>query len=289
MKIWRIIDVLQEATTFLINKGIEDARLNAERLMGHLLNLSRIDLYVQFEKPMTQAERDAYKILLKRRAEREPLQYILGETEFMSLSFKVTPDVLIPRPETEVLVEIVIDFIKDKSFRILDIGTGSGCIPVSLAHYLKDIQITAWDVSKKALEVAAGNAQQNKVSERIRFEQTDILNFNPDGQKYDVIISNPPYILEKDWDGLQPEIQNHEPKIALSDGGDGLTFYRKISKVAPSMLKAGGQLFFEIGDSQSESVCQILEDNGFININMTSDLNNIPRVIQGEKYEKEKS
>ncbi len=283
LKIWRTMDVLQEATSFLKTKKIDDARLNAERLLAHILNLSRVDLYLQFEKPLTQIERDAYKELLKRRAQHEPLQYILGETEFMSLPFKVNPDVLIPRPETEILVEEVIEYTKDRSSKILDIGTGSGCIAVSLAHALGKSQITAWDINARALETARGNAHLNHISDNILFEQVDILNYNPDGNKYDVIVSNPPYISKEDWFSLQPEIVEFEPKVALSDEKDGLTFYRKISEIAWEILETGGHLFYEMGDTQSESISKILRDHGFKNIKITEDLNKIPRVIQGEK------
>lgn len=283
MKIWRVIDIIQEATTFLKNKGIEDPRLNAERLLASTLKLSRVDLYLQFEKPLSETEREIYKGLLKRRAQHEPLQYITGETEFMSLTFRVGPNILIPRPETEILVEKVIDLVKDQSFHILDIGTGSGCIAVSAAHYCPEAEITALDISQPVLESARGNARLNHVEDRIRFKQVDILSFDPDKEIFDLIVSNPPYISENEWQNLPPEIRKHEPKTALSDGKDGLKFYRKIAESAVQMLLPGGTIILEIGDTQLEPVRQILTNHTFGDIQITHDLNGIPRVIQGKK------
>ena len=280
--IWRLGQVLQEATRFLESKSIESSRLNAERLLAHVLDLTRMDLYLQFDKPLNQKEREGYKSLLRRRVGREPLQYILGETEFMSLPFKVTPDVLIPRPETELLVEKVAEQFGDSdSPHILDIGTGSGCIAISLAHRLPNARITGVDVSEAALKMAAQNAGLNRVDERITFQILDILQ-EESGEKqseFDVIVSNPPYIALAEWEDLQEEVREFEPRISLCDEGDGLGFYRHIASRAPVFLKPKGRIYLEIGYTQSAAVQTIFEEAGFLKKVSYPDLNGIERVL----------
>jgi len=275
--------VLQEATVFMRSRQIENPRLNAERLLAHVLSLTRIDLYLQFDKPLTTEEREAYKMLLRRQAGHEPLQYILGETEFMSLPFRVTPDVLIPRPETEILVEKVIERVQTvPSPTFLDIGTGSGCIAVSLAHYLPGARITAVDRSESALKIASENAEANGVADRIQFMPLDIRNPEPpekwDGL-FDAIVSNPPYVALSEWDRLTEEIRIHEPRIALCDEGDGLAFYRLIAEKTASWLKPEGTICLETGDGQTVSVQNIFKRNGFRTESIHADLNGIDRVL----------
>jgi release factor glutamine methyltransferase len=281
--VWRLGPVLQEASGFLQSRQIENPRLNAERLLAHVLNLTRIDLYLQFDKPLTMEEREAYKTLLRRRAGHEPLQYILGGTEFMSLSFRVTPDVLIPRPETEILVEKVIErFRTVPSPTFLDIGTGSGCIAIGLAHSLPEAQITAVDVSEKALKIAFGNAEVNGVKGRIHFMPLDIRSpESPDilNEAFDAIVFNPPYVALTEWDRLAEEIRAHEPRIALCDEGDGLVFYRLIAEKAASWLKPEGFICLEAGDRKAAAIREIFEKNGFRTEGIHADLNGIERVI----------
>lgn len=281
--VWRLGPVLQEASAFLRSRQTENPRLNAERLLAHVLGLTRIDLYLQFDKPLTMEEREAYKTLLRRRAGHEPLQYILGETEFMSLPFRVTPDVLIPRPETELLVEKLVErFQSVPSPMFLDIGTGSGCIAVSLAHYLPEAQITAVDLSQSALQIASGNAEANGVAERIRFIPLDIR--NPESPEkwdglFDAFVSNPPYLALSEWDGLAEEIRAHEPRIALCDEGDGLAFYRLIAEKAASWLKPGGTVCLEVGDGQAPFVRDIFKGRNYQTEDIHADLNGIERVF----------
>lgn len=280
--IWRLTDVLAEAAAFLKMRGISDPRLNAERMLAHVLGLKRIDLYLQFDRPLNRDERNAYKDLLKRRTAREPLQYILGETEFMSLPFRVGPDVLIPRPETEVLVERVLEDAKAEPVQtILDIGTGSGCIAVSLAVNLPDVRITALDVSKEALETASQNAELNGVQERIHFIRGDIRCGIESDSRFDAAVSNPPYISLDEWDGLEPEIREFEPRSALCDESDGLAFYREIAGKSRSFLQNGGRLYLEVGDGQSGSVRRLLETSGFSGVESFLDFNRIERVVKG--------
>ena len=277
--------VLREAAAFLENKGVENPRLNAERLMAQVLDISRMDLYLRFDQPLDMEERKAFKSLLRRRASGEPLQYIQGETEFMSLRIRVTPGVLIPRPETESLVEVVIDAFKSRNpLRVLEIGVGSGNISISLAKELEQAEITGIDVSEQAIAVARWNAEQNGVGGRIRWLRADIRCdgiTDRVGKEYDGVISNPPYISQKEWPGLPDEIRLFEPKAALCDDADGYSFFKIISEKARILLRSGGWLFFEVGDGQSDKVREIMSSYGATGMAVCRDLNGIERVIQG--------
>jgi len=284
---WTLLEVLNHAVSFLKSKNIENSRLNAEHLLAHALGKSRMDLYLDFKKPLTKLEREQYKKLLYRRAEHEPLQYILEKTEFMSLPFYVDPAVLIPRPETEILVESVINWISNtKRTHILDIGCGSGAIAVSLAKHTENAKITAVDVSENILNVAKKNAEKNSVSEKIDFICSDVKKNNfveSIGEKFDIVLSNPPYISRDEWKTLPEEVRSHEPRRSLCDEADGLTFYRIISKKALSLLPFGGALFFEVGFTQSSKVQTILQQQGYKDIHSIKDLNQIERVVVGVK------
>ncbi len=284
-KRWRLIDVLKEATAFLESKRIENPRLNAERLMSHILGIERIDLYLRFEQLLNPKERDAYKKLLLRRAKHEPLQYILGETEFMSLNFKVTQDVLIPRPETELLVEQIVTALgQQKECRILDIGVGSGNIAVSLAKMLSDVRIVGVDTSLEVLALAGENGERHGVGNRMEFILANVRkeDFNKIVKgPFDLIVSNPPYVSSDDFSQLPREIREYEPREALCDGRDGLSFYPIIAQKGTVLLKSGGSLFFEIGRHQSQAVQSILKEVGYTGIRIFPDLNGIERVVQG--------
>jgi release factor glutamine methyltransferase len=281
--VWDVMRVLREGTRFLENHSVEHARLNAEQLLCRTLGLSRIQLYLQFARPLSSGERRSFRTFLKRRAAREPLQYILGDTEFMSLTFSVSPAVLIPRPETEILVERALEEIREMQHpRILDLGTGSGNIAVSLAHYLPGALVVGVDVSPGALEVARENARTNGVEDRVRFQKADILQEDlcrmlPEA--WDLVVSNPPYVTGDEWEGLAPEIRSHEPREALCDGGDGLAFYRKIAEFAGCLIKSGGRLLLEVGDGQAGTVIDILKKKQFAHIRSFPDLNGIERVV----------
>ena len=283
---WRLIDVLQEAAAYLESKQIEHPRHNAERLLAHVLNVSRVDLYLQFEKPLQTEERDAYKQLLRRRAGREPLQTILGETEFMSLPFRITGDVLIPRPETEILVEKTIEIVEthfpnESCVQILDIGTGSGCIAVSLANHLKNTRITAIDHHPAALHLAMKNAERNGVQDRIEFVNLDIMKSPamPGQTGFDLIVSNPPYIRTGDLDTLAPEIRDHEPLEALDGGKDGLRYYRRFRDILPGWLNHPGYILLEIGADQADCVQQIFGSKNWASIDILQDLAGLNRVL----------
>ncbi len=287
LKKWRVIDLIQWTTQFFEKKNIPDARLNAERLLSRVLGLNRVQLYLQFENILTHTQLDNFRESVKRRLNNEPLQYILGETEFMSLPFKLNSSVLIPRPDTEILVEQVLeDTSKDMEVNVLDIGTGSGNIAISLAHYLPKSRVVAVDISQEALDVARENALLNQVNGRIRFIREDVFDSSfamKLGDRFDRIVSNPPYISETEFYTLPEEVRNFEPHIALRDGADGLTFHRRISQVANEMLTPGGKIFLEVGQGQWKEVERILEQAGFQNVTVTKDLAGIDRVLVGEK------
>ncbi|MFA5157262.1 MAG: peptide chain release factor N(5)-glutamine methyltransferase [Candidatus Omnitrophota bacterium] len=249
----------------------------AEVLFSSVLNRSRMSLYIDRDKLLTKDESGAIAAALKRRISGEPLEYILGKTEFMGLEFKVSPAVLIPRPETEILVETVLSCcIGGPCLKILDLGTGSGCIAVSLAKFLPDAEITAVDISKEALAIAAENARLNNT--KVNFMRSDLFSALP-SSKYDVIVSNPPYVSSGEITGLQPELK-HEPFIALAGGSDGLDFYRHIINVAPDHLEPAGLLIMEIGFGQRRDIEGLIKGSKkFEVMKIVKDYNNIDRVI----------
>lgn len=257
----------------------------AELLFSETLNCSRMDLYANKNSRLNKRESLFLSRVLKRRIQGEPIQYILGKAEFMGLEFKVTPDVLIPRPETEILVEAVIKYAaasrrQADDFKILDVATGSGCIAVSLAKLIPGAKITATDISKSALSVAKHNSRLNDVSGRIEFIQSDLFT---GGQarpvRYDIIVSNPPYIPAKEIDTLQMEVRN-EPRLALDGGGDGLDFYRRIIDGSGGRIKESGVLIMEMGFKQKRKIKNIFQKyENFEIIEVIKDYNNIDRVI----------
>jgi len=281
------LDVLNKASAYLAEKHIENSRLNAEMLLCRITGLSRVELYLHFEKPLSNGEVEQYRTLLKRRAGGEPLQYILEKSEFMSLTFSVNPHVLIPRPETETVVETIIESEKDSgSIRIMDIGTGSGNIAISLAHYLPHAVLIGTDASSEALDVARQNAEANHTEGRLNWIRADINDsgfVTSVGMDYDIIVSNPPYVTSDEWQNLPVEIRKYEPRMALDGGGDGLAFYRIIAKLANALLKQKGRLYFETGDNQTAAVADLLNENGFVEILTFNDLAGRPRGVKGLK------
>jgi len=280
-----VLECINKSADYLANKGIESARTNAELLLAHLLECKRLDLYLKYDKPLNEREINIYREYLKRRAMFEPVQYIIGSVEFYGLKLKVSPAVLIPRPETELLVESVINSVnKDAKPNILDIGSGSGNIGIALALNLPNSVITGIDISEKAIKIADENSNQYKLSGRINFLKKDIFEDNPlDNSRFNIVVSNPPYVSNEDYENVQPEIKNYEPGMAVTDQSDGLLYFKRIAEISDKILDKNGKIFFEIGIHQFEDVKSILQENEFGNISVVKDYQNIERIIHGEK------
>lgn len=284
---WTVLELLRWTTDFFGRKGIENARLDAEVLLAHALGCKRIDLYIQFEKPVTPDERAAYRGLVQARAERKPVSLLLGEKEFWSLRFQVTPDVLTPRPETELLVALVLEVLpeKDSPARILDVGTGSGAVALAIAHERPKAQVTATDLSAEALQIARENADHLHVAERVRFLEGNL--YEPvRGDRFDVVVSNPPYLVDSRAarDGLPPEL-SHEPEQALFAGPEGLDVLNPLIENAATVLEPGGTLALEIGFDQSQTVQAAMTKAGLVDVGVRRDLASLPRVVVARRGE----
>jgi release factor glutamine methyltransferase len=261
---WTVLKLLQWTTDYFQRNNVPEPRTSAEVLLAHVLAEDRLFLYLNYDRPMETSELAAYRACIKRRLGGEPNQYITGLQEFWSLPLRVSPDVLIPRPETEVLVEAVLEFLDkaDSNVDIVDLGTGSGAIAIALARELPAARIVATDLSMAALHLAQENAKLNQVDERIFLVRTDMFAGILGGlQKFKVIVTNPPYISHAEIAKLPPEIRDFEPHHALEGGPDGLTAIRHIIAQAPTVLSRAGALFMEIGDGQAESVSALVTDN----------------------------
>ncbi len=279
-----VLEVIKLSTEYLQKKGVESPRANAEILLAEILKCKRLELYLAFDKPLAENEIQVYREAIRKRGLRIPLQYIVGSVEFYGLKLIVNEHVLIPRPETELLVEkIISDSDKSASLKILEIGVGSGNISLSLLKNLPNSKIVAIDISESALDVAKQNAKLNSLQERVEFKLIDIMkdDLNSLG-KYDLIVSNPPYVSENDYDELELELKNHEPKMALSDYSDGVSFYKHIIEISDQILSKPGKIYFELGMGQSLLVKNLFEQKGFVNINITKDYSGIDRIICGE-------
>ena len=255
-----MLELLRLSTSFLADRGIASPRLDAEVLLAHVLNLDRLGLYVNFDRPLETREVDQYREAVVRRGRREPVAYIVGEKEFMGRAFHVSPAVLVPRPETELLVEAVARELQlsvgSCPVHVLDVGTGSGVIAISLALMFPEAMITAVDVSSDALKVAAENARRYDVHQRVQLIESDLLENLPSSVSYDCIVSNPPYVAENEMAELAPEVQQ-EPRLALVAGTDGLAVMRHLLAEAVDKLNEGGLLAMEIGAGQGEAVCSL--------------------------------
>jgi release factor glutamine methyltransferase len=278
--------LLAKSIAFLDGKGVDEARRSAEMLLCDALRCKRIDLYLRFEQFVGDAELESYRGHIRRRAKGEPVQYIVGNTEFYGLPFDVTPAVLIPRPETEHLVDRALELARPIAaararVRILDIGCGSGNIPIAIAKNCVGAELLSIDISAEAIAIASANAERNGVAERVRFEQRDALaaGLLEEAGRFDLVVSNPPYISEADVAELQVEIVSHEPAQAYTDHGDGLTFYRRIAACAPVLLDAGGSVLCEIGFGQRDAVAAIFAASGFADCESIRDYSGIERVL----------
>lgn len=294
---WTIGRLLSWTADYFDQQGVDDSRLSAEVLLAHVLACSRIDLYTRFNVTPDEETTQRFRRLVKRAADHEPIAYLVGQKEFFSLPFYVTPDVLIPRGETETLVECVIDYCRAHDARdtastprpaptgsagdsravdrdrsgalgfptILDVGTGSGCIAIAILTQIEDATAVATDVSSAALAVAKRNAERHDVLARITFVEANRLTFSagaiPDG-RFDVLVSNPPYVSARDVPDLDSTVRDYEPHTALTDGHDGLSFYKTIARDASGILRPGGIVFVEIGDGQERAVRDTMTAGG---------------------------
>lgn len=275
---WTLLRVLDWTKGYLAEKGIENARLETEWILCSVLGLDRVGLYLNFDRPLSETELADIRRMVARRAKREPLQYLLGSQEFCGLDFMVSPAVLIPRHDTEVLVEEVLRRIPTVR-SVLDIGVGSGCIAVSLAKRFPEATVWGVDCSTEVLQVAAKNAEHHSVC--LQLSQGSL--FEPfEGMRFQLIVSNPPYIPTSDMAGLQPEVRDYEPRQALDGGADGLDFYRQIVAQAPVHLEPGGWLMMEVGIGQAGAVRELLRCTGFDSLFTAADPSGIDRVVSGQ-------
>ena len=261
---WTILSTLQWTTVYLKSKGLESARIDAETLLAHNLDCERIDLYLRHDQPLNEGELNRFKTFIKRRLAREPVAYITGLKEFWSLPFEVSPAVLIPRPETECVVEAALKQLSNPAACVLELGVGSGAISVALAHERPGWEFIDLDRSVEAIQIARKNAQRHGRDDAMRFLAGDWIEaLSSERDCFDLIVSNPPYIRSGDMDTLAPEVRLHEPSGALDGGPDGLLHIRKIITSTHPILKPNGLLILEIGFDQRTAVKEIAAPGGF--------------------------
>ncbi|WP_308546550.1 peptide chain release factor N(5)-glutamine methyltransferase [uncultured Selenomonas sp.] len=277
-ELWTIGRILKWTEQYFKQKNIESPRLDAEVLLSHILGRERIYLYVHFDEPLEPTELARYREAIKQRVQRVPVAYIIGEKEFMGLTFKVTADTLVPRPDTEILVQAAVERLRARGEapRFADIGTGSGAICLSVLHFLPKAQADTVDISPAARAIAEENAAALEVADRVTFHTGDLL--APLAGSYDAILSNPPYIPDDDIAALAPEVRLKEPHTALAGGKDGLDFYRRLTADAPALLKDGGFLALEVGIHQAAPVAALAVPS-FSRTEILKDYAGIERVV----------
>lgn len=276
-----VLESIKLATNFLQKYKIEKPRLNAELLLADILGCKRLELYISFDKPLTDEEINKYREFLIRRSKNEPIQYITGKAYFYGMEFFVDKNVLIPRSETELLVEEILKNTSNNIYKILDIGTGSGNIAIVLGSKLMNSIIHSIDVSQDALKVAEKNIAKHKIT-NVKLFNIDIFHNNIHESDYDIIVSNPPYISEKNKDSIPMEVKNYEPEIALFVEHE-MKFYEKIVDLSNYILKIEGSLYFEIDPHIAEQIYNLMKKNNFIDIVIKKDYSNMDRIIYGVK------
>lgn len=281
--------LLNQGTRQLERAGAPDPGTDARRLLLEAFCLDMVHFLMNRMEPLEDTQDvsravEDYRQMISKRCRRMPLQYIIGSQEFMGLDFRVNSHVLIPRQDTETLVELVLKEQKDPQKRVLDLCTGSGCIAISLAAHGKYEDVTATDLSEEALKTARNNGERLLEGRRIRFFQGDLFQALTPGDTYDILTVNPPYIPTGIMKGLQPEVRDYEPLMALDGNEDGLYFYRRIAGEAGRWLNAGGCIYLEIGHDQAQEVCRLLDDAGFDDVKVIKDLPGKDRVVRGTLY-----
>lgn len=280
MQNWTVKELLEWTSNYFKEKNITEARLEAEILLARVVGKDRVYLYANYDAPVNQDERSIFREFIKRRARKEPLAYITGTKEFMSLEFKVNPNVLIPRPETEIIVEKAIEVFRDQPCSICDIGTGSGALAISLAYYLPLARVFATDISPQALATARENAASLQIE--VEFLEGDLLSpFLDKEHCFDLIVANLPYISQEEYHTLDSGVKSYEPQIALLAPGDGLDIYRRLLPQAFDLLKEGAYLFLEIGWQQGEKAMRMMSD--FEEVQLIKDLAGHNRVVMARK------
>jgi release factor glutamine methyltransferase len=268
---WTIREVLNWTRGYFEAAGIVQPRLEAEILLAHALDVERLNLYLSPDQPLTVDERTRYRTVVKRRRDGTPLQHLVGEVRFFGLRFRVSRDALIPRPETEELLDHILKLVpRERDIACLDLGTGTGVIAVCLARYFPQATVTAVDVSESTLELARGNAVLNGVEGRINFIESDWFERVPG--TYDLVASNPPYVAEEELKELPTEVREHEPRVALDGGPSGLREIAKLVEALPAHMNSDGLLFLEIGHGQDVAVTEMLMGSGFVDVRMEPDL-----------------
>lgn len=279
-----ISETLKRSAKILEQNGIAEPRREANSLLAFFLQKDKVFLIAHSGYELTPDEEKQFSTILERRANREPFQHITGKQEFYGLDFFVSKDVLIPRPETEIIVENAIEILREtKDPRICEIGIGSGCISVSILHENANAKAFSFDISENALQIAEKNARFHGVFDRIFLEKSDVFE-NIKDKDFDLIVSNPPYIPQSDFDDLQPEVRDFDPQIALTDGKDGLSIIAKIIERSPDFLKPKGHILIEIGIDQANSVKKMFSPEIWQSVEFISDLQNIPRTVRARKY-----
>jgi release factor glutamine methyltransferase len=289
--IWTIQKLLNWITDYLTQKKVDSPRLSAELLLSDILGMKRIELYMHFDKAVEQVKLDTLRGLVKRAGEHEPIGYLVGRTEFYSLELNVCRDCLIPRPETELLVERAIEFLRTRTGTqyVLDLCTGCGCIAIAIAKNYPDVKVIATDISDAALSVAAKNIEKHKLADKITLLSGDL--FEPiirqlDAPAFDLIVSNPPYVSEPEFEKLDKNVKDYEPHLALQGGFDGLAVYRRVTDQVNNFLKLDGALMMEIGYAQGSAIRHMLEATAlFASITIEKDLSNNDRIAIAKKSE----
>ncbi|MFO0693236.1 MAG: peptide chain release factor N(5)-glutamine methyltransferase [Polyangiales bacterium] len=278
---WTIRKVLDWTAKDFAARGIDSPRLDAELLVSLALGIGRVQIYLDLDRPLAPDELTRIRELVGRRRKREPVAYIVGKRDFYGRTFEVTKDVLIPRPDTEILVERALAHLPaDEPKRVLDLCTGSGCVAICLAALRASAVVLATDVSEEALGVARRNAASNGVDSRISFHRGDLFEAVRGEAPFDVVTANPPYIPSRDIEGLDPDVASFEPRLALDGGADGLDFYRRLAKEAPARLVDGGVLLVEVGQGQAADVEQAFLSAGAIETRITDDYGKVARVVE---------
>jgi len=281
---WTNKSLLLWTTEYFSKHGISSPRLNSEILLAMVLGVDRVRLYMDWDSPLNTRELALFKTLIKRRIAHEPLQYITGSQDFWTLHLHVNPSVLIPRQDSETLIETALEFCeKDADIDILDLCTGSGNLALALAYELKNATVTASDISEQVIQTAQKNAAENDLQDRVTFKHGNLFDALSGSDKFDIIVSNPPYIPTHDIETLDNEVKLFEPLSALDGGSDGLTFYRKIIANSGKHLKQDAILFFEVGCTQAEQVEEIFRDSAFYDIETRKDYAGNDRVVFGKK------